>query len=182
MGSGGTVTGVHLSSQHRFSKEPVQEVMLTAGLGVVGDCHAGARVQHRSRVRRDPDQPNLRQVHLLHAELLDELAADGFDVPPGALGENLTTRGVDLLGLPTGTTLRLGDGALLSLTGLRNPCRQIEDHSTGLLDRVAGRDPDGSVVRRAGVMAVVVLGGPVRTGDEVDVRLPPGPPVPLHPV
>jgi MOSC domain-containing protein YiiM len=177
-----SVVGVHRSGRHQFSKTPVEEVVLVAGLGVEGDCHAGARVRHRSRVRRDPDQPNLRQVHLFAAELLDDLVAEGHDVGPGALGENVTTRGLDLLGLATGTTLRLGDGALVSVTGLRNPCVQIDRFSPGLMGRLIGRDADGAVVRLAGVMGVVVLGGTVRAGDAIDVAPPPGPLVPLAPV
>ncbi len=176
------VVGVHRSAAHEFSKTPVAEAVLEAGSGVDGDCHSGPRVLHRSRVRRDPDQPNLRQVHLLPAELLEELVAEGYDVAPGSLGENVTTRGVDLLGLATGTTLRLGDGALVAVTGLRNPCSQIDAFSPGLLARLVGRDETGAVVRRAGVMAVVVLGGTVREGDAIDVAPPPGPPVPLAPV
>ncbi|MFC3688244.1 MOSC domain-containing protein [Aquipuribacter hungaricus] len=177
--TGPAVVAVHRSARHEFSKAAAEEVELVAGLGVAGDCHAGARVQHRSRVRRDPDQPNLRQVHLIAGELLDELAAAGHDVPPGRLGENVTTRGVDLLGLATGTTLRLGGSALVTVTGLRNPCSQIEWSSPGLLALLVGRDADGTVVRRAGVMGVVVLGGTVRAGDPVEVAPPPGPPVPL---
>ncbi|WP_380168742.1 MOSC domain-containing protein [Jannaschia sp. R86511] len=178
----GTVEAVHRSGQHEFSKAREDQVDLVAGLGVAGDCHAGAQVQHRSRVRRDPTQPNLRQVHLVAGELLDELAAAGHDVGPGDLGENVTTRGVDLLGLATGATLRLGPDALVTVTGLRNPCRQIEAFSTGMLARVAHRDHDGTVVRRAGVMGVVVLGGTVSPGDQVLVAPPPGEPVPLAPV
>lgn len=177
-----SVVGVHRSGRHQFSKEPVEQVTLVAGLGVDGDCHAGARVQHRSRVRRDPDQPNLRQVHLMAAELLDELAAEGHDVGPGRLGENVTTRGVDLLGLATGTVLRLGPDALVAVTGLRNPCVQIDRFSPGLTGRLVSRGADGTVVRRAGVMGVVVRDGTVRAGDSVDLAPPPGPPVPLQPV
>ena len=133
-------------------------------------------------MRRDPDQPNLRQVHLLHAELLDDLAGHGHDVAPGDLGENLTTRGVDLLGLPTGTLLHLGAEAVVRVEGLRNPCVQIEAYDEGLLRDVAGRAPDGSVVRRAGVMGVVVAGGVVRTGDPVAIVVPDEPHRPLSPV
>ena len=176
------VVAVHLSAKHEFSKTTVRQVRLVAGLGVEGDCHAGAQVQHRSRVRRDPTQPNLRQVHLVAAELLDELAAAGYDVTPGRLGENVTTRGVDLLGLATGTTVSLGRDALVTVTGLRNPCSQIDRFSPGLLDRLVGRADAGEVVRRAGVMGVVVLGGTVRAGDDVDVAPPPGHPVRLAPV
>ena len=178
----GTVQAVHLSGRHEFSKTPQAQVSVVAGVGVAGDCHAGAQVQHRSRVRRDPTRPNLRQVHLVAGELLDELAAAGHAVVPGALGENVTTRRLDLLGLPTGTTLRLGATVLVSLTGCRNPCRQIETFSTGMLARVVHRDEDGGLVRRAGVMGVVVLGGTVVPGDDVEVGMPPGVPVPLGPV
>lgn len=162
-----TVTAVHRSAKHDFHKEPVGAIRLVAGLGVEGDAHAGNTVQHRSRVRRDPTQPNLRQVHLLHAELLEELG-----VEPGRLGENVTTRGVDLLGLSAGTRLALGDTAVVEVTGLRNPCVQIESYRPGLLSRVLHQDPDGGVVRRAGVMAVVLVGGDVCAGDAVEIRAP----------
>jgi MOSC domain-containing protein YiiM len=178
----GTVASLHRSVGHTLSKPSEVEVVLLAGLGVEGDAHCGAQVRHRSRVAKDPTQPNLRQVHLVHGELHDELRAAGFDVAPGDMGENVTTRGIDLLSLPTGTLLRLGEVALVSLTGLRNPCRQLEGVQPGLQGAVLDRDADGSLVRKAGVMAVVVLGGVVRHGDPVDVRLPPGPPVPLRPV
>jgi MOSC domain-containing protein YiiM len=176
------VEAVHRDVEHRFSKRPEPEVRLLEGLGVEGDAHAGVLVQHRSRVARDPDQPNLRQVHLLHAELFDELAAQGHEVRPGDLGENVTTRGIDLLALPTGTLLRLGDEALVRVTGLRNPCRQIDAFDDGLLKHVVGRDTDGSVVRRGGVMSVVLVGGVVRPGDGVEVTLPAGAHEPLQPV
>jgi MOSC domain-containing protein YiiM len=176
------ITSVHRSPAHGFSKETVPEVRLLAGLGVEGDTHAGATVQHRSRVARDPAQPNLRQVHLLHAELLADLAAGGYDVRPGALGENLTTAGVDLLGLPTGTLLRLGTDAVVEVTGLRNPCVQIDRFSPGLLKQVLHTDAAGRPVRLTGVMAVVRQGGSVRPGDPVVVVLPEEPHVPLAPV
>lgn len=149
-----------------------------AGLGVAGDCHKGAQVKHRSRVAADPTQPNLRQVHLMHSELFDELRPD-FDIQGGNLGENITTHGIDLLGLPTGTTLKIGTTALVSLTGLRNPCQQIEAFRTGLLKRVAYKDADGLLIRKAGVMGVVVLGGTVRPRDAIEITQPPEPHVPL---
>jgi MOSC domain-containing protein YiiM len=176
------VAAVHRDAQHRFSKVPVEAIRLVAGIGVEGDAHAGTTVRHRSRVATDPTRPNLRQVHLLHAELLDELAGRGFDVAPGQLGENLTTSGVDLLGLPRRTRLRLGAEAVVEVTGLRNPCRQIEAFRTGLLKEVLGRAPDGSVVRRAGVMGVVVAGGTVHRDDPIAVELPTGSPLALAPV
>ncbi|MGB8652644.1 MAG: MOSC domain-containing protein [Mycobacteriales bacterium] len=160
------VVAVSCSAVHAFSKQTLPEIRLQAGLGVEGDAHAGETVKHRSRVRQDPTQPNLRQVHLIHAELLDELGVD-----PGVLGENVTTRGLDLLGLSTGTLLRLGDTAVLEVTGLRNPCVQIEAYRDGLLKRVVS-NVDGEVVRRAGVMAVVLTGGPVRPGDAITVAPP----------
>jgi MOSC domain-containing protein YiiM len=176
------VVAVHRDARHRFSKEPVPGITLLAGLGVAGDAHAGVTVQHRSRVRRDPRQPNLRQVHLLHAELFDDVAAHGHTVRPGDLGENVTTRGLDLLGLPTGTLLHLGDQAVVRVTGLRNPCTQIDAYDAGLLRHVVGRDADGTVVRRGGVMSVVVAGGAVRPGDSIAVVLPDQPHRPLEPV
>jgi MOSC domain-containing protein YiiM len=170
----GRVVAVHRSAHHGFSKAPVGAVELLVGLGVRGDAHSGTNVQHRSRVARDPSQPNLRQVHLIAAELFDDLADGGFEVEPGDLGENVTTAGLDLLALPTGTTLHLGAHARIELTGLRNPCVQIDAFRHGLLGAVVDRDADGRLVRKAGVMAVVVVGGAVRAGDEVAVSLPPG--------
>lgn len=175
----GVVTAVSRSGSHTFSKPNQAGIELVAGLGVDGDAHQGTTVKHRSRVARDPSQPNLRQVHLIHAELHDELAHAGFEVDPGALGENVTTRGVDLLGLPTGTRLRLGGSAVVEVTGLRNPCYQIDDFQQGLLRQVVGRDADGNVVRKSGVMSVVLEGGAVRPGDPVRVELPPEPHQPL---
>ncbi len=176
------VTAVHANAAHSFSKTPAKEVVLAAGLGVVGDAHFGARVQHRSRVVVDPSQPNLRQVHLIHSELHDELRSGGHVVRPGDLGENITTRGLKLLELPTGTVLRLGDSALVAITGLRNPCKQIDEFQSGLLRGVLDKGADGTVVRKAGVMGVVVAGGTVRPGDAIELTLPPGRPIPLEPV
>jgi MOSC domain-containing protein YiiM len=157
-------------------------VTLVAGHGVEGDAHAGATVQHRSRKRWRPQAPNLRQVHLLHAELLDDLRARGFAVGPGDVGENVLVRGVDLLALPTGTLVRLGDTAVVELTGLRNPCVQLDRFADGLMRAVLRTEPDGAVTRLAGVMSVVSAGGDVRVGAPVTVHLPDGDPVPLRPV
>lgn len=175
------VVAVCRDDRHRFTKTPQDEVVLLEGLGVEGDAHAGTTVQHRSRVRRDPTAPNLRQVHLLADELLGELRAAGHDVGPGALGENVLVRGLDLHALPTGTRLHLGE-AVVQVTGLRNPCRQIDAFSPGLLGLVVGRDTTGAVVRRGGVMAVVERGGRVRPGDPVAVVLPAPPYGVLEPV
>ncbi|WEV29443.1 MOSC domain-containing protein [Streptomyces sp. 71268] len=177
---GATVIAVCSDDQHAFSKPVREEVTLLAGLGVAGDAHLGLTVQHRSRVAQDPTQPNLRQVHLLQSELFPDLAAAGFTVRPGDLGENVTTGGVDLLGLPAGTLLRLGATAVVEVTGLRNPCRQIDRFSDGLLKQVVGRDADGQVVRKAGVMSIVREGGAVRPGDVIRVELPVGPHRPLE--
>ena len=176
------VVAVCRNASHAFSKPVVEQVRLVAGLGVEGDSHAGTTVQHLSRVRRDPTQPNLRQVHLMHRELLDQLAAEGLAVAPGQMGENLTTEGVDLLALPTGTLLRLGPDGVVRVTGLRNPCRQLDDVAAGLMKRLVHRAADGSTVRLAGVMAVVEAGGVVRAGDRIDVQLPDGERAPLEPV
>jgi MOSC domain-containing protein YiiM len=178
----GRVVAVARDRAHRFSKPPVDAITLRAGLGVEGDAHAGATVQHRSRLRRDPAAPNLRQVHLVGAELLDELTAAGFPVTPGSIGENVTTAGVDLLGLSTGTLLRLGADALVAVTGLRNPCVQLDRFAPGLQRAVLDRDAAGELVRRAGVMAVVLCDGVVAPGDPIELAAPPGPYVPLRPV
>lgn len=180
--AGPRVVAVASDDGHRFSKQPRASVTLVAGLGVEGDAHRGATVKHRSRVRRAPQEPNLRQVHLVHAELLEELAQHGFGVAPGSIGENVLTRGVDLLGLPVGTRLRLGADAVVEVTGLRNPCRQLDRFQPGLMAAVLDRDEDGHVVRRAGIMSVVVDGGVVAPGDPVAVQLPAGAHRPLQPV
>ncbi|MGW3074366.1 MULTISPECIES: MOSC domain-containing protein [unclassified Kitasatospora] len=175
----GTVVAVSSNAEYSFTKTNRDGIMLLAGLGVEGDVHAGATVKHRSRMAQDPTRPNLRQVHLIHRELLAELGESGFDVPPGALGENITTEGVDLLGLPVGAVLRIGPQAEVEITGLRNPCAQIDNYRPGLLKQVVGRAADGTIVRRAGIMGTVRAGGPVRPGDPVTVTLPDGPHRPL---
>jgi MOSC domain-containing protein YiiM len=176
------VSAVHAAPGHTLRKEPRERIRLLAGLGVEGDAHCGETVKHRSRVRRDPTQPNLRQVHLLHGELHDELDAVGFALAPGRMGENVTTRGLDLLALPTGTLLRLGGDAVVEVTGLRNPCVQLDGIRPGLMAATLARDERGGLVRKAGVMAVVRVGGAVRPGDAVAVELPPAPHSPLEPV
>jgi MOSC domain-containing protein YiiM len=168
--------------RHAFSKPSAESIRLRAGWGVEGDAHAGTTVQHRSRVRRDPTAPNLRQVHLIHAELHDELTAAGHPVGPGDLGENITTRGLDLLGLPLGTVLHLGPDAAVEITGLRNPCVQIERFSRGLLALNLDQDADGNVIRKTGVMGVVLTGGEVTPGAAIRVELPAGPHRRLRPV
>ena len=178
----GEVTAVSRSAGHTFGKGNAESITLLAGLGVEGDAHMGDTVKHRSRVRRDPTRPNLRQVHFIHAELHDELREAGFEVSAGTMGENVTTRGVDLLGLPTGTTLRLGPVASVEVTGLRNPCKQLDGLRPGLMQAVLDRDERGNLVRKAGVMAVVLTGGEVRPGDGIRVEPPPGPHRPLETV
>lgn len=173
------VVAVHRAPDHEFSKETTDSIELVAGLGVVGDAHMGAQVKHRSRVKMDPTQPNLRQVHLIASELLAEANDAGFDVAPGDLGENITTSGLDLINLPVGTTLRIGD-VLLALTGLRNPCVQIDAFADGLQGQMLGRDENGKLVRKTGVMSVVLRGGTMSTGDEIQVGVPPGDPIPME--
>jgi MOSC domain-containing protein YiiM len=177
--TGAHVIAVARDGEHRFSKQTTTEIRIVAGLGVEGDAHQGRLVKHRSRVRVDPKQPNLRQVHLIHAELFDELRSKGFRVVPADLGENITTQGIDLLALPRGTLLRIGDEAILEVTGLRNPCGQIEQFQRGLLAAVVERRSDGQLIRKTGVMTVVKAGGTVRPGDPIEVELPLPPFVPL---
>ena len=178
----GSVTAVSRSAAHDFSKPNQESIRLVAGLGVEGDAHLGRTVQHRSRVKRDPSQPNLRQVHLIHEELHEELRAAGFAVSAGDMGENVTTRGIDLLGLPTGTRVMLGDSAVIELTGLRNPCRQLNGFAPGLMDATLERDGRGELVRKAGVMAIVLTDGRVQPRDAIRLELPPKPHRPLAPV
>ena len=162
-----TIIALSRDAAHRFSKQPCESITLLAGLGVEGDAHAGRLVQHLSRMAKDPNTPNLRQVHLIHAELFEELAEQGFAVKPGQLGENITTRGIDLLGLSRGTRLRLGQDALIEITGLRNPCKQINGLANGLMAATLEKAADGTLIRKCGVMATVVTGGEVRVGDEI---------------
>lgn len=182
----GSVIAVHRSDTHTFSKASADAITLLPGLGVEGDAHLGAQVMHRSRVAADPTQPNLRQVHLVMSELLDEVRAAGHSIDPGQLGENITTSGLDLIGLPVGSVLRLGNSALVALTGLRNPCKQIRDVGDGVLKMMFvdgeryGRP--GEQVGRTGVMGVVLAGGTVRPADPIAVRFPAGVQTPMQKV
>jgi MOSC domain-containing protein YiiM len=178
----GTVIAVAASPTHTMAKEVRPSIRLLAGLGVEGDAHMGTTVQHRSLVRKDPTQPNLRQVHLIHAELIDELRAAGFEVAIGQMGENITTRQIDLLGLPAGTRLHIGDEAVLEVTGLRNPCYLLDGIQPGLKAATLSQDADGGLVRKCGVMAVVLTGGEVQRGDAIRAELPPMPHLPLPPL
>ena len=177
-----SVIAVSLRAGHHFSKAPSLSIRLLTGLGVAGDAHLGETVKHRSRVRKDPTQPNLRQVHLIHAELFEELRAKGFDVQPGDLGENVTTSGLDLLALPAGTRLHLGTTAVVEVTGLRNPCIQIDTFQKGLMAATLDKDANGNLVRKAGVMSIVLADGDVRPKDAVRVELPATPHRALMPV
>lgn len=176
------VLAVHRSPTHSFSKQMAHSIRLVAGLGVDGDAHGGATVKHRSRVARDPSQPNLRQVHLVHIELLRELQSLGHPVVPGSIGENLTTSGINLLALPKGARLHIGAEAVVVITGLRNPCAQLDNFSSGLTEAVLDRAPDGQLIRKAGVMGVVEISGNVSPGDPIVVVIPPGAQIPLRPV
>lgn len=178
----GTVVAVSLKAKHGVKKVNALSIRLLAGQGVEGDAHCGPTVRHRSRWRRDPTLPNIRQVHLMHAELHEALAAAGFQISPGLMGENVTTRGVDLLGLPKGARLRLGDKAVVEITGLRNPCYQLDQLQPGLMAACLDRTPDGALIRKAGVMAIVLTGGDVSPGDRIEVELPAGPHEALKPV
>ncbi|MBP6010830.1 MAG: MOSC domain-containing protein [Alphaproteobacteria bacterium] len=178
----GRVIALAVSGTHTTSKPLVERVRFVEGLGVEGDAHAGVTVRHRSRVAIDPTQPNLRQVHLIHGELIDDLRAKGFAAAPGVMGENVTTRGVDLLALPRGTRLRLGASAVVEVTGLRNPCTQLDGLQPGLMEAVLVRDPARGLIRLAGVMGVVIDSGVVAVGDAIAVELPSGAHAALRPV
>jgi MOSC domain-containing protein YiiM len=176
------VTAVSCSPTHSFSKPNRERITLLEGLGVEGDAHLGRTVKHRSRVARNPNQPNLRQVHLIHAELHDELQAAGFTVSAGDMGENVTTRGIDLLSLPTGARLFIGEAAVVQITGLRNPCVQIDRYQKGMMKAVLDKDEHGRPVRKAGIMGIVLKGGPVQPGDAIKIEMPPEPHRPLEEV
>ncbi len=173
------VVAVSSSPKHTLSKPNQGFIRLVAGSGVEGDAHAGSTVKHRSRVARDPTQPNLRQVHLMHIELFDELQSAGFAVSPGRMGENITTSGIDLLGLATGTRLHIGSEAVVEVTGLRNPCHQLDRIQPGLMAAVLDKDAAGNLVRKAGIMGVVLVGGEIRPGDPIRAELPAEPRRPL---
>lgn len=176
----GEVVAVSISSTHTFSKQNTDVIQLLAGLGIEGDAHLGATVKHRSRVAQDPSQPNLRQVHLIHAELFEELQESGFHVSPGQIGENITTCGISLLDLPTGAILCIGESAVVEITGLRNPCPQLNRFQKGLMDALVDHDEQGNLIRKAGVMGIVLAGGAVRPGDQIRVELPALPHRPLE--
>ncbi|MEO7242353.1 MAG: MOSC domain-containing protein [Variovorax sp.] len=176
------VRAVHASGLHSFSKFTEEAIELVEGLGVAGDAHSGVTVQHRSRVARNASAPNLRQVHLIHSELFDELVESGFAAWPGDLGENITTAGIDLLALPQRTRLRLGARAVVEITGLRNPCSQLDKFQSGLMAATLDRDAQGGLIRKAGVMAIVVASGEVRAGDAIQIEWPSGERLTLQPV
>lgn len=178
----GVVKAVAARGEHGLGKTMDSTIMLISGEGVEGDAHCGVTVKHRSRVAKDPSQPNLRQVHLIHAELFDELASKGFSVEAGELGENILTHGVDLLALPTGTVLSFPSGAQLEVTGLRNPCHQINGHTPGLMDALLAKAEDGGLIRKGGVMAIVLAEGLVAASDAIETRFPPEPWTELRPV
>ena len=166
------VVSVSLSGQHTFSKDVVESIQLLAGLGVEGDAHCGVLVKHRYRVKQNPTQPNLCQIHLLQAELFKQLRGNGFDISPGEMGENITTSDIDLLALPAGSLLTIGESAVVEVTGLRSPCVQMNHFRKGLMAAVIERKAAGKVLNKAGIMAVVIAGGIVRAGDPIGVRLP----------
>lgn len=167
------IISLNLSPGHTMSKKPVDKVEIIKGIGIMGDAHSGKKVKHRSRVRQNPDQPNLRQVHLIHSELFDELKEKGFQIKAGEMGENITTRGIDLLALSEGTRLRLGEKALIEITGLRNPCDQLDGLYKGLLKAVLDKDEDGKLIRKAGIMAVVLTSGEVFLNDKITIEYQP---------
>lgn len=175
-----SVYAVSRSATHDFSKTPVTSIRLIAGEGVEGDAHRGVTVKHRSRVKADPTQPNLRQVHLIHYELIAQLKQQGFNVAPAIMGENITTAGIDLLALPTDSILHIGAKAKVQVTGLRNPCKQLDHYEKGLMSAVLDRDADGNLIRKAGIMGIVVAGGTIQMGDRIEVELPPEPYRPLE--
>ena len=178
----GEVVAVCANGAHSFSKPSHAQIRLLEGLGVEGDAHMGATVKHRSLVARDASRPNLRQVHLMHGELLDELRAEGFEVTAGGMGENIVTRGMALLDLARGTRLRLGAEAVIEVTGLRHPCKQLDGYQSGLMKALLDKDENGNIVRKSGVMAIVLTGGTVKPGDTIEVEAPEGPHQPLEPV
>jgi MOSC domain-containing protein YiiM len=170
----GTVVSVNSSPTGGIGKDPQPQITLVANHGVEGDFHAGANVRHRSRAASTPEAPNLRQVHLIHSELFDEVAALGIDVKPGQMGENITTRGLSILDLTVGTRLHVGESAVIEITGLRNPCKQLNDIDKRLLGEVARKLEDGTIMRKAGIMGIVLEGGVIRPGDAIRAEVAEG--------
>lgn len=168
----GKVKALSLSNSHTFHKYSCDRIRLLKGLGVEGDAHSGASVKHRSRVAKDPTQPNLRQVHLIHSELFLELQEKGFTVRPGELGENITTQGIELLALPRGTILTIGEKAKIEITGLRNPCQQLNNFQAGLMQAVLDKDKNGNLIRKSGIMGIVLAGGEINLEDEIKIKWP----------
>lgn len=171
----GIVKAVSKSSSHSFSKKNFEKIVLIEGKGVEGDAHSGEKVKHRSRVAQNPDQPNLRQVHLIHSELFEELKEKGFQLKPGEIGENITTQGIDLLALPKDTILNIGASVQIQITGLRNPCSQLDNLKNGLMKAVLDKDENGNLIRKSGIMGIVLEGGEVKIGSQISVKLPPPP-------
>lgn len=167
---------------HKFSKVVHDSIRLLEGLGVEGDAHCGTTVKHQSRVQADPTHPNLRQVHLIHLELIQELRNSGFKVGPGIMGENILTEGIDILSLPKNTILNIGTDASIKVTGLRNPCAQLGDYQKGLTSAVLDKDESGALIRKSGIMAIVLKGGIVKKDDLISIELPPEPHQKLEPV
>jgi MOSC domain-containing protein YiiM len=173
-----SVVAVHRKEEYGVFKEIQESVHLVKGFGVQGDAHMGTLVQHRYNKKQNPNQPNLRQVHLIQAELFDDLKELGLIVKPGEMGENITTRNIDIINLPLDTKLHLGDSAILQLTGLREPCGQLNTVQKGLKNAVL----DESGKSRVGVMSVVLRGGAVKADDLIRVELPSEPHQDLQPV
>lgn len=171
----GLVLSVNKSDAHTFSKYPADNITLLEGLGVQGDAHMGKTVKHRSRVKKDPTQPNLRQVHLIHKELFEELSQKGYQIQPGNMGENITTQNLDLLNLPKNTILKIGDNAQVQITGLRNPCKQLNDFQSGLMNELVFKDETGKIIRKSGIMGIVLTSGVIKPGDSIEVEYPPLP-------
>ena len=165
------VLALSLSPTHTFSKSPQQRLKLVAEHGVEGDAHFGVTVKHRSRVAKNPDAPNLRQVHLIHQEMLDRVASSGLDLKPGDIGENILTAGVDLLALSRGARLQMGS-AEVEVTGLRNPCLQLDNFKPGLRRAFLQKRANGEIIRLAGVMAIVAKTGEVSLDDLSKVTSP----------
>jgi len=173
------VMSVNQAARHDVRKTPVAALHLRSGLGADGDAHYGATVQHRYDRRRDPSRLNLRQVHLIGAELLEELGRAGYRIAPGDLGENITTADIDLASLPAATRLHIGSSAVLELTGLREPCVLLDRIAPGLRLAACG-ERSGETILRHGAMAIVVAGGEVRAGDAIEISLPPSPHRPMR--
>jgi len=148
-------------------KIQVDSIQLVEEFGVEGDYHAGKTIRHRYLAKKDPDQPNHRQVLLIDAKILGDLDQRGIRIIPGQMGENIVCYGIDVMLLEIGTRFTAGE-ALLEITEARHPCHQLNDSHPDLYQAVI-EEIGGEEIYSAGVFARVIRGGNVDAGNSIFV-------------